>query len=176
MPGKEEHAEGTVIQFDSARRGRGARRRPAPHTTTVVVAGGRSLMRAGVRMLLEADEQITVVGETSWGDDMKALVRRLRPDVVLVDPTGAELEASALANLYAVSATGAAVMLLAEPETDAELHDALRAGTRGVLSGSAGPAELARAIRVLARGDAVLSPSATRALIAAFASANRTHS
>jgi DNA-binding NarL/FixJ family response regulator len=174
MPGKEERSEGTVIWLDSARNGRRAERPEVPDTTTVVITGGRSLMRAGVRMLLEADEQITVIGDTSWGEDAMALVRRARPDVVLIDPTGCDLDTRTVASLYALAGTGAAVMLLTEPESEAELHAALRAGARGVLGGNAGPAELSRAIRLLARGDAVLSPATIRRLLAAFAATSPT--
>jgi DNA-binding NarL/FixJ family response regulator len=171
MAAQHERAEGTVIWLDSARRGRVAR---PPRTTTVVIACGRSLIRAGMRMLLEMDEQITVVGETASAGDVLRLAQRERPDVILVDPDDGELADGAWEHISPLAATGAAVMLLTEPRTEDELHAALRAGARGVLPFTAGPAELSRAVRVLARGDAVLSPAATRRLLAAFASTSPT--
>jgi DNA-binding NarL/FixJ family response regulator len=144
---------------------RSRRQAPAPRLTTVVLAGGRSLMRAGIRALLERDGQIEVVGDTACGDVAATIVRRERPDVVLVVPGKPEDPSRAPVRLGPLAATGVAVLLLAEPDADAALDAALRAGARGALSGDPGPADLAHAVRMVARGDAVLSPAAAGRLL-----------
>ena len=135
----------------------------------MLVADGQALVRAGFRALLEAGGQINVVGEASTGEEAVALARRLRPDVVLIDAT--------LPGLNCVEATGRiladpgiAVMVLTATELDERIFAMLRAGARGLLLKDTDPAELVRAIELLARGDALLSPSLTRRLIAALAS------
>ena len=136
----------------------------------MVVADGQALIRSGVRVLLEAGGQVTVVGEASTGEEVVALACRLRPDVVVID--------AALPGLHCVEATsrmraetGAAVMLLIATEQDDRIFAALRAGARGLLLSDTEPAELVRAIRLLARGDAVVAPSLMRRLIAELGSA-----
>jgi DNA-binding NarL/FixJ family response regulator len=152
---------GTVISLESARR-RSDRGRA---TTTVVIAGVRTLVRAGVRMLLERDRHITVLGETDPGEDETRFVLRTRPDVVLVEVPETSDD---LARVNQLAASGAGVMLIDEPDTDHALFEALRAGVRGVLAKDAQPSELAHAIRVLASGQPVLSHAATRRLIGAL--------
>jgi DNA-binding NarL/FixJ family response regulator len=134
----------------------------------VLIAEGQALVRAGVRVLLEAQENIEVVGEAATGEDAVALARRLCPDVVLID--------ALLPGLDSVEATGrmfaersVAVMLLTASENEQRIVPALRAGARGLLVKDTEPAELLRAVEILARGDALLSPSLTRRLIAELA-------
>jgi DNA-binding NarL/FixJ family response regulator len=140
-----------------------------PPAVRVVVADGQALLRAGVRALLESEGGVSVVGEASTGEEAVALASRLRPDVVLVDAT--------LPGLDCVEATSrilaegrSAVMLLIETEQDERIFAALRAGARGLLLKDTEPAELVRAIEIVARGDALVSPSLTRRLIAELAS------
>jgi|1186.fasta_scaffold49371_2 DNA-binding NarL/FixJ family response regulator len=155
--------EATLIRLHEARPSR--RRRVAPlRRVTVVIAGGHTLMRAGIRLLLERHDRIQVVGETACGRTAAMLARRERPDVVLLDPGQPEDRGSAPLSVEALAATGAAVLLLAEPAGDG-LDAALRAGARGILPRGAGPADLAHAVRSVARGDAVLSRAAANRLL-----------
>jgi DNA-binding NarL/FixJ family response regulator len=135
----------------------------------VLVADGQAVVRAGFRALLEADGHISVVGEASTGEEAVGLACHLRPDVVLIDV--------ALPGLDCVEATGRmladpgiAVMVLTATEQDDRIFATLRAGARGMLLKDTEPADLVGAIELLARGDALLSPSITRRLIAELAS------
>ena len=135
----------------------------------VFIADGQALVRAGYRALLESGGRISVVGEASSGEEAVAEAFRLRPDVVILDAT--------LPGLSCVEATGRmladsgiAVMLLTATEHDERILATLRAGARGLVLKDTEPAELLRAIELLARGDALLSPSLTRRLIAELAS------
>jgi DNA-binding NarL/FixJ family response regulator len=160
---------GTLVPFDRHPRTRFDRRTGAVPAVRVLVADGQALVRAGFRALLEADGQISVVGEASTGEEAVALARSLRPDVVLIDAT--------LPGMDCVEATGrmladpgVAVVLLTATELDERIFATLRAGARGLLLKDTDPAELVRAVELLARGDALLSPSLTRRLIAELAS------
>jgi DNA-binding NarL/FixJ family response regulator len=135
----------------------------------VLIADGQALVRAGLRVLLETNQRITVVGEAACGEEAVALARRLRPDVVLID--------ARLPGLDSVEATGrmfsesrVAVMLLTANEGDERIFAALRAGASGLLLKDTEPAELVLAVELLARGEALLSPRLTRRLIAELAS------
>jgi DNA-binding NarL/FixJ family response regulator len=153
--------------------GRGPQADAAP-PVRVLVADGQALVRAGFRALLEADGQISVVGEASTGEEAVGLAGRLRPDVVLIDV--------ALPGLDCVEATGRmladpgiAVMVLTATEQDDRIFATLRAGARGMLLKDTQPADLVGAIELLARGDTLLSPSITRRLIAELASVPDPH-
>jgi DNA-binding NarL/FixJ family response regulator len=161
-------SSGTLVAFDRRSRFHVDGRAVAAPAVRVLVADGQALVRAGFRALLEADGRIGVVGEASTGEEAVELARRLRPDVVLIDAT--------LPGLSCVEATGRmledpdiAVMLLTATELDDRIFATLRAGARGMLLKDTDPAELVQAIELLARGDALLSPSLTRRLIAELA-------
>jgi DNA-binding NarL/FixJ family response regulator len=156
--------DATVILLHEARQGRRQRVAALRHIT-VLIAGGHSLMRAGLRVLLEHHERIRVVGETACGEAAAMLARLEHPDVVLVDPAQPVDPGCAPMSVGALVATGAAVLLVAEPGGEAALDAALRAGARGVLPCGAGPADLAHAVRLVAGGDAVLSPAAASRLL-----------
>jgi DNA-binding NarL/FixJ family response regulator len=159
---------GRIVAFDRHTRARPGRRAgTAP--IRVLVADGQALVRAGFRALLQSGGRISVVGEASTGEEAVAEAGRLRPDVVLLDV--------ALPGLSCVEATGRiladpgiAVMLLTTTEDDERIFAALRAGACGLLLKDTEPTELVRAIELLAGGDALLSPSLTRRLIAELAS------
>jgi DNA-binding NarL/FixJ family response regulator len=160
---------GTIVMFDHHMPARLDGRAGAAPAVRVLIADGQALVRAGFRALLEPGGRISVVGEAATGEEAVAKARRLRPDVVLLDAT--------LPGLDCVEATGRiladpgiAVMLLTATELDERIFATLRAGARGLLLKDTDPAELVRAIELLARGDALLSPSLTRRLIAELAS------
>jgi DNA-binding NarL/FixJ family response regulator len=137
--------------------------------TRVLIADGQALVRAGFRLLLEADRHITVVGEAANGEQAVALARRTRPDVVMIDARLPGLDSVETTSQIS-AASGPAVMLLIASTGDERTFAALRAGASGVLLKDTEPAELVRAVGVLARGEALLSPSLTRHVIAELAS------
>jgi DNA-binding NarL/FixJ family response regulator len=134
----------------------------------VLVADGQALVRAGVLLLLEVDERITVVGEAASGEETVALVEQIRPDVVMIDTRLPGLD-SVEATRRIVSESGVAVMLLTAGESDERIFAALRAGASGLLPKDTQPTQLVQAIEALARGEALLSPGLTRRLIDEFA-------
>ncbi len=136
-----------------------------PQVLRVLIAEGQALIRAGLRVLLEADRHITVVGEAGSGEQAVALARRTRPDVVLIDARLPGLD-SVEATSRIAAGSGPAVMLLIASAGDERTFAALRAGASGVLVKDTEPAELVRAVELLARGEALLSPSLTRDVIA----------
>ncbi|WP_417233383.1 response regulator transcription factor [Arthrobacter sp.] len=141
--------------------------------TTVLLADDQALIRAGFRALLDAEEDLEVVGEASTGQTALAQARALRPDVVLMDirmPDGDGIEA-ATALLADPGLTATKVIMLTTFELDDYILDSVRAGASGFLVKDTEPEELLRAVRAVARGDALLSPSVTRRLLARLAAA-----
>jgi DNA-binding NarL/FixJ family response regulator len=134
----------------------------------VVVADGQALVRAGLRVLLEADPRISVIAEAQTGEEAVALARQGRPDVVLVDARLPGLDSVEITRRICAG-LGPAVVLLIPGEEEETLVPALRAGARGVLLKDTQPAELVRAVELVARGEALLSPRITRRLIAKVA-------
>jgi len=138
--------------------------------TTVVLADDQTLVRAGFRALLDAEEDMTVVGEASDGEQAVELVRRHRPDAVLMDirmPRTDGLTATArITSDPALSRTR--VIVLTTFELDQYVFGALRAGAAGFLLKDMEPADLVDAVRVVVAGDALLAPRLTRRLIEAF--------
>ena len=142
----------------------------------VLVADDQTLVRAGLRTLLESDDDLQVVGEAGDGAEAVEAARRLRPDVVLMDirmPVLDGLEATRRIVADELLA-GVRVVVLTTFDLDENVYEALRAGASGFLAKDVDPAELRHAVRVVARGDALLSPGVTRRLIAEFA-ARPTH-
>ena len=136
----------------------------------VLLADDQALVRAGFRMLLEASEDICVVGEAANGGAAVAMAAALRPDVVLMDLRMPEVDG--LTATKRISAdprlSGVRVVVLTTFDDDEHVFGALRAGASGFLVKDVEPEELLQAVRVVARGDALLAPSVTRSLIAAF--------
>jgi DNA-binding NarL/FixJ family response regulator len=143
--------------------------RAVRQSSRVILSEGEALVRAGLRALLEEDGTIAVVGEAATGEEALDLAGQLKPDVVLLDAGLPGLD-SVETTRRLLADSGVPVMLLASSEADEHIFAALRAGASGVLLKDTEPSELVRAVAVLARGDALLSPSFTRRLIADFAS------
>jgi DNA-binding NarL/FixJ family response regulator len=137
----------------------------------VVLVDDQALVRGGFRALLDAQDDIEVVGEAANGDDAIALVRAERPDIVLMDIRMPGLDGlSATATLAAdPTLAGSRIVILTTFELDEYVFEALRIGAAGFLVKDTEPAELIRAVRAVAEGDALLSPGVTRRLIEEFA-------
>ncbi|MFC4784215.1 response regulator [Nocardioides sp. MAHUQ-72] len=134
----------------------------------VLVCDDQALVRAGFAKLLEATEGLEVVGEAANGAEAVDLARRLLPDVVLMDIRMPVLDGiSATARIVAAHDTRVRVLVLTTFGTDEYVADSLRAGASGFLLKDAPPDQLVAAVRVVARGDALLDPAVTRSVIAA---------
>jgi DNA-binding NarL/FixJ family response regulator len=137
----------------------------------VVLADDQALVRAGFRVLLDSAGDIEVVGEAASGEEAIAQARRSHPDVVLMDvrmPILDGLEATRRI-VTDPDLAGVRVLILTTFEVDEYVFEALRSGASGFVVKDMEPSELLQAVRVVARGDALLSPGVTRRLIAEFA-------
>jgi DNA-binding NarL/FixJ family response regulator len=147
----------------AANRGRGVIR--------VLLADDQALLRGAFKVLLLSDPDMDVVGEAADGEEPVTRARALRPDVVLMDirmPRMEGLEATrAIARNPDLASTH--VLILTTFEIDEYVFEALRAGASGFLLKECEPSELLQAVRIIARGEALLAPSVTRKLIAEFA-------
>jgi DNA-binding NarL/FixJ family response regulator len=141
----------------------------------VLLADDQVLVRAGFRVLLESAGDIAVIGEAANGGVAVALAREHAPDVVLMDLHMPEVDGVTATRLIAGDARLAAtrVVVLTTFDDEENVFAALRAGASGFLVKDIEPAELLQAVRVVARGDALLSPSVTRAVISAFTGGGR---
>jgi DNA-binding NarL/FixJ family response regulator len=144
---------------------------PRRDPISLVIVDDQPLLRRGFRMILETEPDLRVIGEASDGADAVAEVRRLQPDVVLMDirmPIMDGVEATR--RITAVAGEhGPRVLVLTTFDLDEYVLNALRAGASGFLLKDVPPDELAAAIRIVAAGDALLAPSVTRRLLDRFA-------
>jgi DNA-binding NarL/FixJ family response regulator len=137
----------------------------------VVVADDQEIVRTGLGMILDADPGITVVGLAADGVEAVDLARALRPDVCLFDIRMPRLDGVEATRRLAGPdvADPMAVVVITTFDLDEHVHAALKAGARGFLLKDAGPALLGEAVRAAAAGDALIAPSVTARLLAAFA-------
>jgi len=138
-------------------------------TTKVLIVDDQSLVRAGFRMILESEPEIEVVGEAADGLTAVLAARETEPDVILMDvrmPNVDGLEATR--RLLDGKEDGPRILILTTFDLDEYVYEALRAGASGFLLKDTPPEQLVEAIRVVAGGDALLSPVVTRRVIAEF--------
>jgi DNA-binding NarL/FixJ family response regulator len=136
---------------------------------TVLIVDDQALVRAGFRMILDAEEDIDVAGEAANGREAVEEARRLRPDVVLMDVRMPEVDGiEATRRLLADGGAEPKVVMLTTFDMDEYVYDALRAGASGFLLKDVPPEQLVDGIRAVARGDALLAPSVTRRVIQEF--------
>jgi DNA-binding NarL/FixJ family response regulator len=137
----------------------------------VLLADDQDLIRLGLRVLLDDEDDLTVVGDAADGLQAVELAQRLRPDVILMDirmPGVDGIEATRRI-VAAPGLSTARIIVLTTFEIDEYVFAALRAGASGFLIKDTKPTELLRAVRLVAAGDALLSPSVTRRVVSEFA-------
>ncbi len=139
----------------------------------VLIADDQALVRAGFKMILDAEDDLDVVGEASDGAEAVELARRLKPDVVLMDIRMPALDGIEATRQVVALGTPEPirVLMLTTFDLNEYVYEALRAGASGFLLKDVPPEQLAAGIRVVAQGEALLAPSITRRLIQEFASA-----
>jgi DNA-binding NarL/FixJ family response regulator len=134
----------------------------------VVVVDDQHLVRTGFRMILEAEDDIAVVGEATDGIDAVEVVARANADVVLMDIRMPKLDGIEASARITAATNPPRILVLTTFDLDEYVHAALRAGASGFLLKDTPPEQLVDAIRIIAAGDAVVAPSVTRRLIESF--------
>jgi DNA-binding NarL/FixJ family response regulator len=138
-------------------------------TVRVVIADDQALVRGGFRMILDARDDMEVVGEASDGREAIALVEELEPHVVLMDVRMPDVDGIEATQRIVASGSSARIVILTTYDADEYVFAALRAGASGFVLKDVRPSELVEGIRIVARGDALLAPSVTRRLLDRFA-------
>jgi DNA-binding NarL/FixJ family response regulator len=137
--------------------------------TTVLIADDQALVRVGLGKILESEPDVEVVGEAGDGADAITAARRLRPDVVLMDIRMPVLDGIEATRRIVSAQPATRVLILTTFGLDGYVFDALRAGASGFMLKDAPPEEIAAAVRIVARGEALLAPAVTRAVVEEFA-------
>jgi DNA-binding NarL/FixJ family response regulator len=137
-------------------------------TIRVLVADDQSMVRAGFRMLLAGEEDIDVVAEASNGLEAVAKAERFHPDVILMDIRMPELDGLEATRRILATDNGARILVLTTFDLDEYVYEALRAGASGFVLKDDPPEQLLGAVRVVATGDALLSPAVTKRVIKRF--------
>ena len=135
----------------------------------IVIADDQALVRTGFRVILDSEPDLEVVGEASDGRETVELVQARRPEVVLMDIRMPNLDGIEATRRLTALTPPPRVLMLTTFDLDEYVYEALRAGASGFLLKDAGADELLHAVRVVAAGDSLLSPSITRRLIADYA-------
>jgi len=135
----------------------------------VLLADDQALVRSGFRMILEAREDLAVVGEAEDGAQAVELARRLEPDVILMDVRMPNVDGVEATRRITAGGSEARIVILTTFDLDEYVHEAIRAGASGFLLKDVQPAQLVEAVRVVAGGEALLAPSVTRRLLDRFA-------
>jgi DNA-binding NarL/FixJ family response regulator len=138
-------------------------------TIRVLIADDQALMRGGFRMILDAENDIEVVGEAIDGRDAVEQFARLVPDIVVMDVRMPTMDGIEATRRLTTAEGPARVLILTTFDLDEYVFEALRAGASGFLLKDRPPEELVSAVRIVASGDALLAPSVTRRLIEEFA-------
>jgi DNA-binding NarL/FixJ family response regulator len=136
--------------------------------TTVLVADDQALVRVGLRKILEAEADLTVVGEAENGQDAAFEVRRLSPEVVLMDIRMPVLDGIEATRRIVSTSPATRVLVLTTFGLDTYVYEALQAGASGFMLKDAPPEEIVAAVRLVANGDALLAPAVTRSVIEEF--------
>jgi DNA-binding NarL/FixJ family response regulator len=137
----------------------------------VLIADDQALVRSGFRMILEARQDIDVVGEAENGAEAVELTRTTEPDVVLMDVRMPGLDGIEATKRIVESGSDTRVLVLTTFDADEYVHAAMRAGASGFLLKDVRPDDLVEGIRLVANGNALLGPAATRSLLEHFADA-----
>jgi DNA-binding NarL/FixJ family response regulator len=135
-----------------------------------LLADDQALVRGGFRMILDAQDDIAVVGEAGDGAEAVARVRELSPDVVLMDVRMPMLDGIAATKQIVAEGLPSRVLVLTTFDQDEIVYEAMKAGASGFLLKSAPPVRLVDGVRTVAEGDALLAPSVTRRLVEDFVS------
>ncbi len=138
-------------------------------TTSLLLVDDQELMRMGFRMVMDTQEDLTIVGEVANGLEAVDATRRLNPDVVLMDVRMPEMDGVQATRLIVEAGSSARIIILTTFDLDEYVYAALRAGASGFLLKDTPPANLLSGIRAVASGDAVVAPSVTRRLLANYA-------
>jgi len=137
--------------------------------TSVLIADDQPLVRMGLRKVFETEPDMTVAGEAADGEEAVAAVRRLRPDVILMDIRMPALDGIEATRRITAAQPDARIVILTTFGLDTYVYESLRAGASGFMLKDAPPEEITAAVRVVAAGDALLAPSVTRSVIEEFA-------